>query len=249
MVLFASSDLALALSGAVASGRCDPEIVCNPASGSVFVAGTTQVISNGINGRGDCNFTVTVSPGLHAVHGHISSSPSTHIGNTHEHHGQHGHTAPPTSCIPHVPGHSPGLAEDTAEGLFRPAGPEASSAVPEFPVRIGQDGATGVLSRGTLLNLFGAANGLFLDNQNGEETAAAVLTPRAAGPIYYTTELPRVLFGEVEAQVVFSGLAPGLKGVWQISVVVPERAPTGEAVPLRVVYEDEETDPVAVAVK
>ena len=84
----------------------------------------------------------------------------------------------------------------------------------------------GQLSRGTLLNLFGAANGLFLENEKGEETAAAALSPRAVGPIYYTTELPRVFFGEVEAQVVFSGLAPGLKGVWQISVVVPERAPT-----------------------
>jgi uncharacterized protein (TIGR03437 family) len=91
--------------------------------------------------------------------------------------------------------------------------------------------------------------GLFLENQNGEETAVASLTPRASGPTYYTAELPRLFFGEVEAQVVFSGLAPGLKGVWQISAVVPEKAPTGEAVPLRVVYEDQEADPVVVTVK
>lgn len=138
---------------------------------------------------------------------------------------------------------------DASEGLFGPAGDGSSSVLPEFPVRIGRDGATGVISRGTLLNLFGAASGLFLENENGEETAAAALTAPGSGPSYYTTEMPRVLFGDVEGQVVFSGLAPGLKGVWQISVVVPEKIQPGEAVPLRVVYEDQETAPILVTVK
>ena len=39
------------------------------------------------------------------------------------------------------------------------------------------------------------------------------------------------------AEVLFSGLAPGLTGVWQMSVRLPAEAPAGPAVATRIRYE------------
>jgi uncharacterized protein (TIGR03437 family) len=43
---------------------------------------------------------------------------------------------------------------------------------------------------------------------------------------------PRVTIGGIDAEVSFSGLAPGLVGVWQIKAVVPANAHAGHDVPL-----------------
>lgn len=45
---------------------------------------------------------------------------------------------------------------------------------------------------------------------------------------------PRVFVGDVEAQVLYAGRAPGFAGLDQINIVVPEDAPVGCAVPVRV---------------
>lgn len=73
--------------------------------------------------------------------------------------------------------------------------------------------------RGGVLQLFGSAQGLFLDDQ--DEKSALELTPPASGsPRYYTEILPEIRIGGVPAKVHFSGLAPGQKGLWQINVLV-----------------------------
>jgi uncharacterized protein (TIGR03437 family) len=48
--------------------------------------------------------------------------------------------------------------------------------------------------------------------------------------------------------VLFSGLAPGLKGAWQINVVVPEEAPAGK-LPVTVSYDEFELRSVDIAVE
>jgi len=55
-----------------------------------------------------------------------------------------------------------------------------------------------------------------------------------AVPIIRTTMTPTVLIGGVEAQVLFSGLAPQFVGVNQLNVVVPVNSPVGDAVPLQI---------------
>jgi len=54
----------------------------------------------------------------------------------------------------------------------------------------------------------------------------------APAPPLTTKAQPRVTIGGVEAEVLFSGLTPGLAGVWQINAVVPSDAPVGASVPL-----------------
>jgi len=44
--------------------------------------------------------------------------------------------------------------------------------------------------------------------------------------------IPKVTIGGVEAQVVFSGMSPQFVAVYQVNVIVPAGAPTGDAVPL-----------------
>ena len=46
----------------------------------------------------------------------------------------------------------------------------------------------------------------------------------------------------------FSGLAPGLKGVWQINVIVPDQAPAGK-VPVTVSYQGYVLRSVDIAVE
>jgi uncharacterized protein (TIGR03437 family) len=48
-------------------------------------------------------------------------------------------------------------------------------------------------------------------------------------PLSRTTEEPEVTIGGRPAPVLFSGLAPGLVGVYQLNVRIPEDAPSGEA--------------------
>lgn len=60
--------------------------------------------------------------------------------------------------------------------------------------------------------------------------------PAGASPLSRTLEQPVVTIGGVRASVAFSGLAPGLAGVYQVNAVIPAGAPVGArvAVQLRV---------------
>ena len=53
-----------------------------------------------------------------------------------------------------------------------------------------------------------------------------------SNPLAQTLVQPTVTIGGVNAQVLFSGLAPGFVGLYQVNVKVPDAAPTGAAVPL-----------------
>ncbi len=46
-------------------------------------------------------------------------------------------------------------------------------------------------------------------------------TPAPSSPPARTLITPQVLFGNIQAQVVFAGLTPGLAGVYQVNAVVP----------------------------
>ncbi len=85
-------------------------------------------------------------------------------------------------------------------------------------------GAATPIKRGEPLIIFATGH--------GELNAALEEGQPASGILYTTKTNPRVTIGGVEAEVLFSGLTPGLAGVWQINVRVPSNAPLGADVPL-----------------
>ncbi len=74
------------------------------------------------------------------------------------------------------------------------------------------------------------------------------MPPASGSPLYYTTSLPEVYIGGVAARVLFSGLAPGLSGAWQVNVVVPPEAPPGKS-PVRVTYEGDELKAAEIVIE
>ena len=58
--------------------------------------------------------------------------------------------------------------------------------------------------------------------------------PASGNPLSTSTDTPTVTIGGVQANVVFSGLAPTFVGLYQINAEVPASAATGDAVPLLV---------------
>ncbi len=169
------------------------------------------------NGGFDAFVAKIGDPGCppHTVHGHISTTPPSHRGNvSHQHHGQHGHTVA-ANCPPHAPGHSAGLSPEPEEVLF----------------------ATGVsrARRGSILQLFGSSEDLYMGEQD-DSPAAGFTPPTSQSQLYYTTTLPELRIGGVASRVLFSGLAPGRKGVWQITIVLPPELRAGKA-PVTISYE------------
>jgi uncharacterized protein (TIGR03437 family) len=67
---------------------------------------------------------------------------------------------------------------------------------------------------------------------NGPVLPTGTVAPASANPIYQTIEIPNVTIGGVPAKVLFSGLAPGFAGVYQINIQVPTGVTTGDQVPL-----------------
>jgi uncharacterized protein (TIGR03437 family) len=65
-------------------------------------------------------------------------------------------------------------------------------------------------------------------------------------PLANTTEVPSVTIGGVPAQVVFSGLAPGFVGTYQVNVVAPGGVATGPKTPLIVTIAGEASPPLPV---
>jgi len=74
-------------------------------------------------------------------------------------------------------------------------------------------------------------------------------SPALARPLSYTTTLPAVTIGGISAQVVYSGLAPGSVGEYQVNAVVPGRAPTGNAVPVVISVGGATSNAVTIAVQ
>lgn len=88
------------------------------------------------------------------------------------------------------------------------------------------------ITRGHIISLYGTGQGP-VPNPPDEGFAATGLTPTVAHP--------QILLGPAataitvpDANIQYSGLAPTLVGVWQINFTVPTNAPSGSAVPIKV---------------
>jgi len=88
---------------------------------------------------------------------------------------------------------------------------------------VGEDGRLNVARRGKTLSIYASGQG-------DVSPAVADGSAAPAKPLSVTPLFPDVVIGYKRAQVLFSGLAPGWVGLWQINVIVPPDAPTGTAV-------------------
>jgi uncharacterized protein (TIGR03437 family) len=90
-------------------------------------------------------------------------------------------------------------------------------------------------ARGRVILIFATGQGGQFINPATQEAltlATGVPAPANGNPLFATASAPAVTIGGVPAAVAFSGLSPGFVGLWQLNVVIPENAPTGNAVPL-----------------
>ncbi len=184
----------------------------------------------------------------HRIHGHLDTVPVNHSGASNSHlygHTVHDHRLGPgaANCIPHVPGHSAGLMPDPGEGLFTAL---RALEPPDFTAALNREGGLGWAHRGGFVQLFGSARGLWV-GPDERQPAETFLAPPSGVPLYHTTLTPEVRVGNVKARVLFSGMAPGLMGAWQINFLVPSDAPLGK-VPVRIVYDGDELRAVDLVV-
>ncbi len=73
--------------------------------------------------------------------------------------------------------------------------------------------------------------------------------PALSEPLSVATTSPRVTIGGVQATVLFSGLAPGSVGEYQVNVSVPTAAPKGVAVPVVIAIGGATYNMVTIAVR
>jgi uncharacterized protein (TIGR03437 family) len=155
----------------------------------------------------------------------------------------------PWDALAYVP---PGTTEATVTLIVeRPFLPSE-----RIPVRIAPV-SPGIFALGNLAVAVNATDGALAQpngtvpglNTHGAQRGTAIIVyanglgevdkPVASGsvgsePIVNTLVTPTVLIGGVEAPVLFSGLAPQFVGVNQVNVLIPENAPTGEAIPIQI---------------
>jgi hexosaminidase len=74
-------------------------------------------------------------------------------------------------------------------------------------------------------------------------------SPAPVSPLAETTTRPIVLMGGAPAGVQFSGLAPGLAGVYQVNALVPAGSATGNAVPVTISMGGIASNTVTIAVQ
>jgi uncharacterized protein (TIGR03437 family) len=74
-------------------------------------------------------------------------------------------------------------------------------------------------------------------------------SPALSSPLSKTVTTPTVTVGGVPATVLFSGLAPGYVGLYQVNAQVPAGAPSGPSVPVVVSMPGADSNTVTIAVQ
>lgn len=96
-------------------------------------------------------------------------------------------------------------------------------------------------ARGQVVQIFGTGPGALSTNvADGTAAPAAPATTRIT---------PRVLIGGVEAQVQFSGLAPGFVGLWQVNVTIPNQPFITGRMPMQIFMNGVDSQEVSVFVQ
>ena len=73
--------------------------------------------------------------------------------------------------------------------------------------------------------------------------------PPDGNPLVFTVVQPTVMIGGIAAQVLFSGMAPGWVGLWQINAEVPPDVTPGSVVPLQIIVGGVASNTATIAVQ
>ncbi|MGH8247309.1 MAG: hypothetical protein ACREUU_12865, partial [Gammaproteobacteria bacterium] len=99
-------------------------------------------------------------------------------------------------------------------------------------------------ARGSIIQIFGTGAGATIPALPAGQPAVA-----SGNPLVLTQAQPTLTIGGIPARVLFSGMAPGFVGVWQINAEVPAAVTPGSAVPLLVMAEGVVSNTVTIAVE
>jgi len=83
----------------------------------------------------------------------------------------------------------------------------------------------------------------------GQRLATGEIAPADGSTIYGRVYTPTVTIGGAPAAVIFSGVAPGYAGLYQINVQIPDSAPDGDDVPITVSILGSASDSATIALK
>lgn len=97
------------------------------------------------------------------------------------------------------------------------------------------------------------STGLGAATPNGDPAGAVLPTgsvaPASGNPLYETVATPSVKIGGQAATVVFSGIAPGYTGLYQVDVHIPSNVPTGDDVPLQISMPGGASDSATISIQ
>ena len=126
------------------------------------------------------------------------------------------------------------IPQDCAEGGISPASVCGQPAVPGDVLQVFTTG----LGRAT-------AEG----NASGPVLPTGEVTPANGNPLFRSVQMPAVTIGGIPAEVLFSGLAPGFAGLYQVNLKLPEGVAPGEEVPVRVEMPNGLGDTATIAIQ
>jgi uncharacterized protein (TIGR03437 family) len=165
-----------------------------------------------------------------------------------------------TEAAPGIfPIHDPGSAKiyavaTLANTVWLPI-PDAVSTALGAPIHCAADGIN-VASTcgqpakpGDVIQIY--ATGLGRATPDGDPTGDVLPSGEVAPSdvLYWTVMKPEVTVGGLPAELVFSGLAPGFAGLYQINVVIPEGVEAGDEVELKITMPNGATTSALIAIQ
>jgi uncharacterized protein (TIGR03437 family) len=99
-------------------------------------------------------------------------------------------------------------------------------------------------ARGSVIQIFATGAG-----ETTPALAAGEAAPASGNPLVLTKVQPTVTIGGKNAKVLFSGMAPGFVGLWQINAEIPQDVTPGPVVPLVITAGGVQSNTVTIAVQ